>query len=156
MTPDSTPRWVPAPPPPKSNTTKIVLLTIGGVLVICIVGAIVAGFMAFRGLSEATGPAKTAAETFIHRLELEDYDGAYSLLCDRTRAEFTNETLRNGTQARGKITGHEIVGVNVLNVNGRVTATVNAKLRYDNGFADAHAFPMVKEAGAWKVCGEPY
>jgi hypothetical protein len=29
-------------------------------------------------------------------------------------------------------------------------------LTLDSGFTDQHAFPLVQEDGAWKVCGQPY
>jgi hypothetical protein len=51
---------------------------------------------------------------------------------------------------------HQIEGVNTLNSSGRVTVTVVATLTYTNGLSERHGFPLIKEAGVWKVCGQPY
>ena len=44
----------------------------------------------------------------------------------------------------------------VSTVNGRTSATVNARLIQSDGADVSHVFTLVKENGAWKVCGQPY
>jgi hypothetical protein len=117
-------------PPRRSNTTKIVLLIVGS--------------------------ARQTGATFLADLKNNDYDAAYALLCANVQDALTPDKFREGVQARGQIVDYDITGVQVFNRNGRTGATVTASLQYDRGFADTHIFPLVKEGGGWRVCGEPY
>jgi hypothetical protein len=143
-------------PARRRNTTRIVLLVVGGVLALCCMGG-VGAFALFRSVQGATGPVRDAATAFIADLASGYYEHAYGQLCADTRTRFTPEQFRQGVQARGAIRGYSITNVSVFNRNGRATTgTVTANLRYDSGFTDRHSFPLVKEDGAWRVCGQPY
>jgi uncharacterized protein DUF4878 len=103
-----------------------------------------------------TGPGRDAADTFVTDLQNGDATGAYGLLCSRTRTAFAPDQFAGGVQGQPKIVSHKVAGVNVTTTAGGTTAVVTMKLTMQNGFADQHTFPMVKEDGAWKVCGSPY
>ena len=83
-------------------------------------------------------------------------DAAYGLLCSDTRGRYTRDGFAQGVAKQPKIRGHKVNGVNVSSVNGRTSATVTMGLTLDSGFTDRHEFMLVKEDGAWKVCGQPY
>jgi hypothetical protein len=153
----SYPGWPPpSAPPRRSHTLRTVLIVVGAVLVVCCAGGIVGGVYLFRGAARATGPARDAADTFVTDLENGDTTGAYALLCDRTKAAFPADRFARGVEGQQKIVGHVLGGVNVTSGTGGSTAVVTMKLTMQNGFVDQHAFPLVKQDGAWKVCGGPY
>lgn len=147
----------PVPPPPRQrHTLRTVLIVVGAVLVLCCGGAVIGGIFFFRGVAQSTAPARQAADDFITDLESANATAAYGLLCADTRSQFTVEAFTDGLGRQSTIRSHEIQGVSVSNVNGKVSATVVANLTLDTGFVDRHTFPLVKEGGQWKVCGQPY
>ncbi|MET8152941.1 hypothetical protein ACIBSW_34990 [Actinoplanes sp. NPDC049668] len=107
-------------------------------------------------MQQATGPAREATSDFVTDLESGNADAAYGRLCAGTQSKFTREAFGLGLSAEPKIRSHEITGVNVSNYNGRVSATVTAKLTLDTGFVDQHTFALVEEDGQWKACGQPF
>jgi len=144
------------PQPPKSNTLRTVLIVVGSVLVLCCGAAAVGGYFLFRDIGDSIGPARDAAVTFVTRLEQGDVDGAYGLLCGDTREQYTAAAFADGVRQQPKISSHSVVGVSVVSRPGGASATVSMRLTLDSGFTADHAFPMLKEGGAWKVCGHPY
>ncbi|MEU0546309.1 hypothetical protein [Micromonospora sp. NPDC005979] len=144
------------PQPPKRRTLRTVLIVVGVVVVLCCGGAGIGGFFLYKGVKGATDPARQTAESFVSDLEADDADAAYGLLCGDTRVRYTREAFVQGVAKQPKIRGHMVNGVNVSSVNGRTSATVSMALTLDSGFTDRHLFALVKEDGAWKVCGQPY
>lgn len=144
------------PQPPRRRTLRTVLIVVGAVVVLCCGVAGVGGFFLVKGIKDATGPAREAAVTFVSDLEAGNVDAAYGLLCSDTRNDYTHDAFADGIAKQPKIRSHSVVGVNVMNYNGRTTATVNMTLTLDSGFTDRHLFTLVKESGVWKVCGQPY
>jgi len=133
-----------------------VLIVVGIVLAVCAVGAVAGGFLLFRSIQTATAPARDAADQFVRKLEAGDVSGAYGMLCRSTRERFTFSAFERGVRDQPHISSHEIVGVNVSNVNGRQSGQVTVDLTLDSGFTERHSFLMVPESGQWKVCGNPY
>ncbi|GGQ86663.1 hypothetical protein GCM10010166_66010 [Couchioplanes caeruleus subsp. azureus] len=123
---------------------------------LCCAGGVTGGYFFYRGIQQATGPAREATDEFVADLEARNADAAYGRLCASTRSKFTRNAFIQGLSGQPKINSHEIVGVNVSNVNGRVSATVTAKLTLETGFVDQHTFTLVKEDGRWRMCGQPF
>ncbi|MBW6439027.1 DUF4878 domain-containing protein [Actinoplanes hulinensis] len=144
----------PVPPPPR-RTLRTVVIVVSIVMVLCTCVA-AGGYFFIRGIQQATGPASQAAEEFVADLESGNADAAYGRLCASTTSNFTREAFVQGLSGQSAIRSHEIIGVNVSNVNGRVSATVTANLTLDSGFVDRHTFTLVQEDGQWKVCGQPF
>jgi hypothetical protein len=142
--------------PRRSHTLRTVLIVVGVVAVLCCGGAITGGVVLFKSIQTATGPARTSVETFLDRLEAGQADAAYQSLCTATREQFTVEQFTQIVDARPKPQGYSIVSTNVANFNGRVSASVDATLRYADGSSDTHRFQLVKESGTWRICGQPY
>ncbi|WP_327001555.1 DUF4878 domain-containing protein [Dactylosporangium sp. NBC_01737] len=149
------PYQVPQPPRQRSPW-KTILIVLGVVLVLCCAGAGFGGYRLFKGVQEATEPARTAAETFVTNLENGDTDAAYGLLCKATQSNYTVQAFKDGVAKQPKIRSHSFGGVNVMNYNGKTSATVTLILTDDSGFTNRHTFPLVKDDGQWRVCGQPY
>jgi Domain of unknown function (DUF4878) len=141
--------------PRRTSTTKIVLIVVGSILTLCCIGGGVAAYVGFRTVSGAVGPPREATEAFIRDLQSGDVASAYGKLCASTRAAVTQEQF-SGMISNRRPSAFEVVGTNVSNVNGKVSATVTANLTYPDGFTDRHVFQLRKEGDAWKVCGDPY
>jgi hypothetical protein len=157
----SIPGWPGAPyetaPPPRGNRgLRTVLIVAGVVLAVCCAGGIVGGVFLFRGAAKGIGPARDAADRFVTDLQDGDTTGAYDLLCARTRSAFTPDVFARGVGSQPKIVSHAFGGINLNSGRRGTTATVTMKLTTSSGFVDQHAFPLVEEDGAWKVCGSPY
>jgi hypothetical protein len=144
------------PPRRQSNrTTRIVLIVVGSVLALCCVLTSIGAYLLYRTVSDAIGPVRAEANQFLTDLEAQAYSSAYDRLCSSARERFTVEQFTARVQAQ-RPTRHDLVGTNVSNVNGFVSATVTARITYATGFTDDHVLRMAKENGAWRVCGNPY
>lgn len=147
----------PAPPPPKNNNTlRIVLIVVGALCALCCCGGVVGGVYLFHSYQKESGPAGDATDRFVTDLENDDAAGAYTLLCDNVHGVMSADEFAAGLAAQPKILGHKSTGVKVTTGTGGTTAIVSMNLTTAGGFVNQHAFPLVKEDGAWKVCGQPY
>jgi hypothetical protein len=143
-------------PPKQQRPWKTVLIVLGVVLVLCCGGVGFAGYRFFKSVQGATEPARAAAEAFVGDLESGNVDGAYALLCKPTQAKYTLDAFKDGVSKQPKISRHSFGGVNVMNYNGKVSATVTLALTFDTSFTENHVFALVKEDDQWRVCGQPY
>jgi Domain of unknown function (DUF4878) len=146
----------PAPPPKRSHTLRNVLIIVGVVVVLCCGGAVTAGVVLVNKGLGALKPAQDATNAFVTALESGDYPGAYGRLCASTQADFTLDQFSQCVRSQPQIRSHRIVGAYINSVNGHTNATVTEELTQDSGFVQTHTFLLVKEGGAWKVCGRPY
>jgi len=135
----------------KTNVWLIVGITLA---ICCLGGGTLAYFFGVRPLIGATGPARQAAEAFIKDLE-DSPPTAYGGLCAATQRAFTPERFAEIVDSRRPM-AHQIIGTNTFNSGSRVTVTVVATLTYTDGLTERHGFPLIREAGVWKVCGQPY
>jgi hypothetical protein len=110
----------------------------------CCVGAVTAGFLAFRGISDAVKPAQDAASAYADDIRDGDYPGAYGRLCERVRSRVSQEVFADSMA--------QDFGANVNNRNGVTTATVTMRITRPTGTSFNHTFPLVQESGTWKVC----
>ena len=110
----------------------------------------------FKRVLAAVKPAEDATDAFIVDLESNNFGGAYGLLCASARASYPPASFIRVAGAQPPISDHRITGARVGTVNGRTSATVNARLIQSDGSDVSHVFTLVKENGAWKVCGQPY
>jgi hypothetical protein len=146
----------PQQPVRRSHTLRNVLIIVGVVVVLCCGGGITAGVWLFnRGLSDLK-PAEDTTNAFVSDLESDRYSAAYGLLCASARADFTLDRFSQGVQSQPHIRGHRGIRAYVNDFNGHLSATVTEELTEDNGFVQTHTFPLLKEDGAWRVCGRPY
>ncbi|MEU1685783.1 hypothetical protein [Micromonospora sp. NPDC005707] len=139
-------------PPRKSNTTRVVLTVVGVVLALCCVGGVVGGFVLYRVVQDATGPARTAVDTFAGALVSRDYPTAYGQLCGRVRDRVSQEDFVRQQSAQPALTGYRIVGLQVTNNNGRVGGSAQVRFTPSSGTTTTQAFVLVKEDGGWRIC----
>jgi hypothetical protein len=143
----------PPPPPAKPrNNVRTILIVVGIVLALCCGGVIVGGYLLFRGVAEATGPVHDAAVAYVEDIIDHDYAGAYDHLCGKVKSQISESDFATATAQSFDVRAYSVVGTNVMNRNGKVSATVTMKLTMANGTPRTQIFPMVKEAGDWKVC----
>ena len=140
--------------PRERNTTRIVLIVIGVLAVLCC-GVFVAAAFGFNVLLNTTRPAREAADEFLKRVQSGDTSSAYASLCAPTRGRFT-EAAFDQTIHNRPFSSYSIVMTSVATVNGVPSASVSVKLRYADGSSDNHEVPLVKENDEWHVCGQPY
>ncbi|MGC4893025.1 hypothetical protein [Micromonospora sp. DT31] len=139
-----------AVPPKKSKRTLFIVL--GVVLAVCCSGAALGGFLLFRTVQEATGPARTTVDAFAGALVERDYPAAYRHLCSPLRDRVSEADFAAQGSARPDLTDHEIVGLNVSNNNGRVSGSATVRYTPDVGAATTEEYPLVKEDGEWRIC----
>ncbi|SCG52449.1 Rv0361 family membrane protein [Micromonospora coxensis] len=140
---------------PRSNrrTLRIVLVVVGVVLALCCVGGAVGGYLVYGAVKEAVGPVSDATTSYLDAVRAGDHQRAYGLLCRERRertplAEFTRQQ-----EAQPRLVGYEVGGVNVTTTNGRVRGSATVRLTTETGSASTQVFTLVKEDGAWRVCG---
>lgn len=148
---------VPPPPGPSdpkksSRSTRVVVIVVTIVLALCCVGGAAGGFVLYRILGDEIVPARQAGERYIDDMRAGDYSAAYAQLCSSTRNRLTEQEYLAAQQAPPKVTGLEVTGIHVSNINGRQQATLTVRISYDNGEVRTHGLPMVKEAGTWRPC----
>jgi hypothetical protein len=147
---------VPPPPPKNNNTLRIVLIVVGSLVALCCCAGVVGGGFLFFSYKKESGPAGDATDRFVTDLEQNDTAGAYGLLCDKVHRVISADEFAAGVSSQPRIVSHESTGVRVNTGTAGTTATVSMNLTMVNGFVNSHDFPLVKENGDWKVCGEPY
>ncbi|MGI5243802.1 Rv0361 family membrane protein [Dactylosporangium sp. CA-139066] len=143
------------PQPPKSNTLRTVLIVVGSLLVLCCIVAVVGGYFLFRNSGKDIQQAQDTTDVFVTDLEQSKLDAAYGMLCDATKGQFTADAFTQFVGKQPVIKRHELAGTSVMNQMGRVTARVSVNLWLDTGSTSGHVFPLLKEGGTWKVCGNP-
>jgi hypothetical protein len=139
----------------RSRTTRIVLILFGVLLVLCC-GVVVAGTITYRSIQAASGPARDAANAFLGQLKADDTSAAYANLCATTRSRFSAADFAATVHNRPRVQSYSIVGTSVANVNGDVSATVTANIRYADGSSENRSLPLVKDGDVWRICGQPY
>lgn len=132
------------------------LIIVGIVALLCCGGAGVGGYFLFKGVANAVVPARNSVDTFLDHLQAGETDAAYGELCGQARAQFSQQQFAALVDNRPRIAKHSITSTMVNTMNGRESATVGASLTYTDGSTDSHTFDLVKESGAWLVCGQPY
>ncbi|GIG85498.1 Rv0361 family membrane protein [Plantactinospora endophytica] len=149
------PQFFPPPPPPQPksrNTTRIVLIVVAIVVAVCCVGGAGLGFLLFRSVSEAVGPARDAGTRYVADLDAGNWSAANAQTCAATRRLMTEQEFVAGQEAGPKATGYELTGTNVGNYNGRQTATITIEVSYPGGDVRTVQIPMVHEGGQWRPC----
>ena len=132
---------------------KIVLIVVGIVVVLCCCGGGVGAYLFF---DDRTKGAREATSAFLSDLESGDLAAAYGRLCDGTKARYEQSSFEATVNKRKQVSHDLHWGGAYSNDDGLETATITVDVTYSTGAKDAHAFPLRKEAGTWKVCGNPY
>ncbi|MEU8315335.1 MULTISPECIES: hypothetical protein [unclassified Micromonospora] len=140
------------PPVPPKKSKRTLFIVLGVVLALCCSGGVFGGFLLFRVVKDATGPARSAAETFAEAIVDRDYPAAYRQLCTRVRERFSEEEFAQQRASQPEFTGYAITGINVSNNNGLVSGSTTIRFTPEVGNKVTQEFPMVKEDGEWRIC----
>ncbi|RKN15682.1 hypothetical protein D7147_24730 [Micromonospora musae] len=140
-------------PPKNPQRRRTVLVVIGVVLSLCCLGGVVGGFVLRDVFQQATGPARDTVDTFAEAMIGRDYPTAYGQLCGQLRnrqsqADFAREQAEAFTP-----TDYEIVGLSVVNNNGRLNGRADVRWTLPNGTSGTQVLTLVKEDGDWRICG---
>ncbi|SCG33756.1 DUF4878 domain-containing protein [Micromonospora halophytica] len=140
---------------PKSNrrTLRIVLIVVGIVLALCCVGGAVGGFFVYGAVKETVGPVSEATTTYLDAVRTGNHQQAYDQLCRQRREQTSLAEFTRQQEAQPRVIGYEVGGVNVNNTNGRVRGSATVRLTTESGSTSTQVFTLVKEDGAWRVCG---
>ena len=137
----------------RRSSIKIVLIVLAAVIVLCCCGG---GSGLYLFLDDRTKGARAATEAVLGEVESDKLTAAYDRLCAGTRSRYEPQAFADAV-ARRKPVAHDLHwGGSYNSSNGVETATITADVSYQGGGKDAHAFPLRKEDGVWKVCGNPY
>jgi hypothetical protein len=145
--------YPPQPEPRRRRRWPLILAIVAVALLLCCGGV---GYGIYRLVVGVSAPARDAATGFVEKLERGDTDAAYESLCAQTKEAFSRDKFDDFLATQQKITGHSTVGFSVNTSGGRETATVTMRLTNVDGSTTQHEFPLVKEGGTFRVCGDPY
>ncbi|MGC5020579.1 hypothetical protein [Micromonospora sp. DT47] len=137
--------------PPKNPRTRRTVL-VGVVLSLCCLGGVIGGFVLRDLAQEAKGPARDSVDTFAGAMVERDFPTAYGQLCSQLRNRQGQADFVRQQSGQFTSTGYEIVGVNVVNMNGRVHGEANVRWVLPNGASGTQVLTLVKEDGDWRVC----
>jgi len=146
------PPFVAAPPPVRRRPWVAWLIVAGVVVLLCCGGGVIWGIHVFRGAITEVASVNSSAKSFFGGLV--DGSDVYGQLCTDAKTAITKQQFEAQRAARPP-QGYDITNTNVNNVNGRTSATVTVRLRFDAG-EESHVVPMANEGGTWRVCGRPY
>ncbi|MGB2569844.1 hypothetical protein ACPFP2_15520 [Micromonospora citrea] len=140
---------------PKSSRRplRIVLVVVGVVLALCCVGGAVGGFFVYGAVKETVGPVSEATTTYLDAVRSGDHQRAYDQLCRQRREQTSLAEFTRQQEAQPQVVGYRVGGVNVTNTNGRVRGSATVRLTTETGSTSTQVFTLVKEDGAWRVCG---
>ncbi|GAB2945220.1 hypothetical protein GCM10027280_37560 [Micromonospora polyrhachis] len=126
------------------------------VTLVCCVGAAGLGLWNFQSVRRSTGPARSAAETFLADLAAGEHARAYDRLCPATRQRWSREDFVRRAVTPEKISRYTIEDTSVAAKDGRLRATVTAQLIRGHDTVDRHDLPVVQSDDGWQVCGDPF
>ncbi|MGC5021675.1 DUF4878 domain-containing protein [Micromonospora sp. DT47] len=144
---------IPVPPRNNSRTLRTVLIVVGAVLAVCCVGGVVGGFFLYSTVKEAVGPARDATTSYLDAVRAGDHQRAYDLLCRQNREETSLADFARRQETQPRLADYEIGGLNVTNTNGRTRGTATVRMTTETGAETTQVFTLVKEDGAWRICG---
>ncbi|MFJ6198571.1 hypothetical protein [Micromonospora sp. NPDC092111] len=146
--------YQPIPAAPRGNRTlRTVLVVVGIVLAVCCVGGAVGGWFIYGAAKDTLTPVREATTTYLDAVRAGDHQRAYDQLCARERERTTAAEFAQRQTTQPRLVGYDVDGVHVNNTNGLVRGTVTVRLTTDGGGTRTQVFTLLKEDGAWRVCG---
>jgi hypothetical protein len=137
------------PPRRRGRRTVLIIVAVVGVLCLCAGGI---AFGAYKLLSSASAEPRAAVHAFVGDLAAGDTDAAYEKLCEKSQAGYSRSEFASLVAGQPRPTKATINGFSIQDGTARIDTT----LAFADGRTRAHPFDLVKEAGAWRVCGNPY
>jgi hypothetical protein len=135
---------------------RAVLLSGAALLLLCCIGAAGLGAWNFQSIRQSAGPARQAAAAFLTDVTAGDATGAYDRLCAATRQRWSRPEFAALIGAPPRISRYALRDVSVATQDGKPRGSVTAELTMDSGRVDSRKLVMVRDGGAWRVCGDPF
>ncbi|MEV4480457.1 Rv0361 family membrane protein [Micromonospora coxensis] len=132
---------------------RIALIVVGVVVALCCVGSAVGGYFVYGTVKETVGPVSEATTSYLDAVRAGDHQRAYGQLCRERRGRTSLVEFTRQQEAQPRVVGYEVGGVNVTNTNGRVRGSATVRLTTETGSTSTQVFSLVKEDGAWRICG---
>ncbi|GIF52275.1 hypothetical protein DFJ67_5608 [Asanoa ferruginea] len=136
------------PPPKRRRWGLIIGLSVAGVVVLCCGGGVtLVGLIAVQ-----TGPAKSAAASYVDAVIANDDAKAQQYLCSASVAKAHHDSFASHVHSSG-VSDSQVVNTKVTLWNLSWKADVQVELTGTTGAQEALDLPLAKEDGKWKVCG---
>ena len=135
---------------------RLALLSGAALLLLCCIGAAGLGAWNFQSVRRSAGPARHAADAFLARVTANDATGAYDRLCTTTRQRWSRTEFATLLAGPPRISRYRLRDVKVATRDGKPRGSVTAELTMDSGRVDDHELVVVRDDGAWRVCGDPF
>ncbi|MDM4719164.1 DUF4878 domain-containing protein [Micromonospora sp. WMMA1363] len=132
------------------------LMVVGVGVGLCFVGVAGLGAWNVQVVTQASGPVRETADEFLRSVTAGDTDGAYERLCADTRTRWSQLGFTSWVRTPPTVETYEILDVSVATRGGRAHGTVTVRLVRGSGMTEQRELTVVKEAGRWRVCGDPY
>jgi hypothetical protein len=147
---------MPPPARPGGNRLLVIILAVAAaVALLCCAGLAVGGAVLWRTVGRDVVQARNTTDDYLSDLQHGNTAAAYGRLCGQLRQNFGEQDYDLIVREKGLPTSHTITGASVHTDNGVRTAEVTARLHTPAG-TRTHDFTLIREDGAWRVCGEPY
>lgn len=140
------------PLPTKSNRRGwiIGLSIVGAVLLLGCLCCGVFGFVGYRMINDNRHDARAQVKEYYSRLKHHDYNGAYRLLCDSTRADETRQVFTDRQNA-DPIDDYDVRSVAI---SGNDVSDFEAKVEEDrhSGASKTVRVDVTREHGDYRIC----
>jgi hypothetical protein len=146
--------WPAYPPsgymPPRRRRSRwlTVGLPVGLVLLLGGCGTLITLFVTAVGTS--IKPAQQAATSYAQALVGHRWSDAQAMLCSQDQGVTSDQISAH--YAHPGLTGYTVEGINVTDVNGKVSATASIRFTTADGLDNATTLPLTKEGGTWHPC----
>lgn len=118
-------------------------------LAACCIGGIVAGSRVYNQASRAPGELRTAATQYLDAVRAGNLDGAYQQLCAQAR---NHESFENFKSHTARLSGYQILGVQIENHNGQTHGFVATRLTLTDNAVTDQTVPFINEDRRWRPC----
>ncbi|MFI6757610.1 hypothetical protein ACIBF5_00505 [Micromonospora sp. NPDC050417] len=128
------------------------LVTVAALTLALLLGGLgIGGFFLFRPDQEPEAAARIAIDSFVQRLIVGNYGGAYDQLCSDTRQRLDREQFAADIGGRPAVRSYQI---DKIEKSGR-TFSISVTLADPSGASEAHVYRVVEDRGSWRICGDP-
>jgi hypothetical protein len=148
--PSGAPPWPPYSPPPRRRRSRWLTVGLPLGLVLLLGGCGVAVAALVTSIGSSIQPAQDAATAYAKALVDQRWADAQVLLCSQDRAVTPDQLAAH--YANPRPTGYAVQGVNVTNMNGRVSAVATLRLDTADGLSNTTTLPLIKEGDTWHPC----
>lgn len=135
--------------PNPNRMRRRILIALGVIAVVCCLGGAVGGLLVLNNSRSELPQVRATVVNYLNLVEEGNLADAYAQLCANVRSHISPESFAAATHP---LRSYEITGVSVNNTNGQLRGLVSTRLLLADGTTSVQSFPLIKEAGAWRIC----